>query len=165
VTLDDLVERPEARLDGSVDHLARELRLVAPPDGAIREDVEKGGAVRGDRALDLDAQVVPVRRRGLRDVRHVVRDGDCRHVLAPLRLAEALEAGGAGGRARAERRRSGALDTRVHVRLVVVTDEEEPVAALERSRERLEPDVVGAAVTCEHDDGDLLAGWKCVPAS
>ena len=39
------------------------------------------------------------------------------------------------------------------------------MAALERSRERLEADVVRAAVTCEDDHGDLLAGRQRVPAA
>ena len=63
----------------------------------------------------------------------------------------------------AERRRAGALDARVHVGLVVVADEEEAVAALERARERLQADVVRAAVAGEDDDRDLLvlAGSAC----
>ena len=146
-------------------HVPRKLRLVTPADGTVGEDVEEGGAVCGDRALDLHAQVVPVRRGRLRHVGHVVRDCDGRHVLAPLRLAEALEAGGARGRARAERRRPRALDARVHVGLVVVADEEEAMAALERARERLKADVVGSAVACEDDDGHVLVRRERVPAT
>ena len=37
------------------------------------------------------------------------------------------------------------------------------MAALERARERLQADVVGAAVAREDDDRDLLAGRKRVP--
>ena len=70
--------------------------------------------------------------------------------------------GGAGGGARGERRRAGALHAGVHVRLVVVADEQEAVAALERAGQRLQPDVVGAAVAGEDDDGDLLVGRQRV---
>ena len=62
---------------------------------------------------------------------------------------------GARRRAGAERRRARALDARVHVRLVVVTDEQEAVAALECARQSLQADVVGPAVAGEHDDRDV----------
>ena len=98
-------------------------------------------------------------------VRHVVRDGDRGHVLALLRLPEALVADGARGGAGRERGGPGALDARVHVRLVVVTDEEEAVPALERPGERLQPDVIGAAVAGEDHNRDLLLRRKGVPAA
>ncbi len=131
---------------------------MAPADGAVGEHVEEGRARRGDGALDLDAQVVPVRRGRLRDVRDVVGDGDRGHVLSLLGLAPALGARRARGRARGEWRGAGALHAGVHVRLVVVADEQEAVAALERAGERLQADVVGAAVAREDDDRDLLVG-------
>src|SRR5690349_18138897 len=79
-------------------------------------------------------------------------DGNRRHVLPLLRLAEARVADLARGRARSERRRARALDAGVHVRLVVVTDEEEAVTPFERSRQRLQADVVRAAVARERHD-------------
>src|SRR5262249_12910469 len=105
-------------------------RLVTPAERAVGEHVQERGAVDGGCALGLHAQVVPVRRGALRDVRDVVADRDRGPVLAPLRLAEAPPAGRARRRRGAERGRAGALDARVHVRLVVVTDEQEAVAAL-----------------------------------
>src|SRR5581483_11475296 len=78
------------------------------------------------------------------------------------RLAEALAADLARRRARTEGRRARSLHARVHVRLVVVADEEEPVPALERAGERLQPDVVGAAVARERDDRHLRVGRKRV---
>ena len=75
---------------------------MAPTHGAVGEDVEKRRAVGGDRLLDLSAQVEPVGTAGLAHVRNVVGDGDGGHILALLRLAEALEADRAGCRARTE---------------------------------------------------------------
>ena len=136
--VDDLVQRPEAGLDREpTDHRAPAAPR-APAERAVAEHVQERRTV-GARALPPSrsgrarTRRPPARRTGS------VGDGDRRHVLAPLRLAEALEAGGARGRARAERGRAGALDPRVHVRLVVVADEDEAVAALERARERLRP--------------------------
>ena len=64
-------------------------------------------------------------------------------------------AGRRGGRARKARRRGRALDAGVHVRLVVVAEIYHVVAALHRAGERLEADVVGAAVAA---DGEELVG-------
>ena len=61
---------------------------MTPADRTVGEHVQEGRPRCGDGALDLDAQVVPVRRRGLRDVRHVVGDGDRGHVLALLCLPQ-----------------------------------------------------------------------------
>ena len=93
---------------------------------------------------------------GLGDVGDVVGDGDPRQVLPLLRLAERRGAGRAGRRRGVVRGGAGALDPRVHVRLVVVADEDRLMAALERARERLEADVVGAAVAAEDDEGDVV---------
>ena len=57
----------------------------------------------------------------------------------------------------AGRRRAGALHAGVHVRLVVVTDEEHVVVALEHPREAAEADVDGAAVAALGDHADVVA--------
>ena len=64
--VDDLVERPEEAVHRRVDHLV-DARLVAPADGAVVRTLRKAGPPRRG-PLDLVAQVVPVRRRRLRDV-------------------------------------------------------------------------------------------------
>ena len=56
----------------------------------------------------------------------------------------------------AHRRRAGALEAGVHVGAVVVADVEHLVAALHGARERLQADVVGAAVAAEGDELDVL---------
>ena len=71
-TVGNLVERPEATVDRGVQHVGHETRLVSPPHRAVGENVEERRAGKGDCRGDLAAQVVPVARRGLCDVRHVV---------------------------------------------------------------------------------------------
>jgi len=51
--------------------------------------------------------------------------------------------------------RARALDARVHVALVVVADIEHAVAALHRARERLQPDIVRAAVAAHRYEAIL----------
>src|SRR4029453_14293413 len=100
------------------------------------------------------AQVLPIHGCALGDVWQVMRDGDRRHVLPLLCLPEARPAGRTRRRTRTEGRRAGTLHARIHVRLVVVADEDEAVTALERPGERLQADVVRAAVACEHYEGE-----------
>ena len=59
--VDDLVERPEAAVDRGVQDLDCLARLMTPPDRAIRQDVQERRAAGARGALDLLAQVVPVR--------------------------------------------------------------------------------------------------------
>src|SRR3954453_23681793 len=84
-----------------------------------------------------------------------MRNCDRGHVLTLLRLAERRGAGRARRRARAERRGARALYPGVHVCLVVVTDEDEAMAALERARERLQSDVVCPTVAGEDQERHL----------
>jgi hypothetical protein len=93
-----------------------------------------------------------------RDVGDLVRHRDQWHVLALSEdvaglLADRLRVRGP----RARRRRPRALHAGVHVRLVVVTDEEHVVAALEHAREAGEADVDRAAVAGLPDDANVLA--------
>src|SRR6266545_4042866 len=87
-TVDDLVQRPEARFDSRAPDSQRLPSLVAPADGAVGEHVQESRPVRLRGALGLAAEVVPERRRGLRHVVQMVRDRDRGHVLSLLRLAE-----------------------------------------------------------------------------
>ncbi len=130
---------------------------MPPAERAVGEDVQERGAVGLRRERRLSAQVLPVRaRRRLGDVGDPVRGRDRGQVFALLHLAEGDLAGRARRRRGAERRRAGALDPGVHVGLVVVADEHEAMAALERPGECLEADVVGAAVAGEGDDRHLV---------
>ena len=57
----DLVQRPEAALDGAVDDRGREARLVAPAERAVGEHVQEGRPVGLGGLGRLLAQVLPVR--------------------------------------------------------------------------------------------------------
>ena len=103
----------------------------------------------------LRHEVGRVGRRGLGDVRRVMRDDDRRQVLAVLLLARIDLAGRRGRGVGALRRGAGTLDAGVHVRFVVVADVEHLVPALEGAGERLQANVVGAAVAAERDEADL----------
>ena len=82
-----------------------------------------------------------------RDVRDAVRHREERHVLAGAeRVAGLVAEGGRRARARGGGRRARALHARVHVRLVVVTNVEHVVVALEHARQAPEADVHRAAV-------------------
>ena len=151
------VRRPRRAARSSVATAASttcaEMRGSWPqPSGQSVSTFRNAGPSASPGLRGLAAEVVPVRARRLRDVRDVVRDGDRGHVLALLRLAQRLEAGRARRRRGSERCRARALDAGVHVRLVVVADEHEAVAALERAGERLQADVVRAAVAGEDDE-------------
>ena len=117
-----------------------EPRLVDPADGAVGEHVEERGATAPAALLGLRGSGRPSASCGLRDVGDVVRDGDRRHVLALLRLAERSRPDGvvvvhAPNGVAPERW------TRCSCTPVVVADEDEAVAALERARQRLQADV------------------------
>ena len=71
-------------------------------------------------------------------------------------LARQFFADRAGGRPGAVRRRARALEAGVHVAAVVVAHVEHVVAALHGAGERLQADVVGAAVAAEGDELDPL---------
>src|SRR3954453_7104996 len=89
-----------------------------------------------------------------------MRNCDRGHVLTLLRLAERRGAGRARRRARAERRCARALNPGVHVCLVVVTDEDEAIDALERAREELQVDVVNIAVAGKDEETRLAILWE-----
>ena len=115
--------------------------------------MEVARAVQRHRVLDLRLEVVQVGDGRGRDVRNLVGHRDQRNVLALAEMVagisvDRLRVGGA----RTGRRRTRALHAGVHVRLVVVTDVEHVVAALEHPREGAEADVDGAAVTTLGDD-------------
>ena len=90
-----------------------------------------------------------------------MRHRDQRRALAlaehvPRFGADRLRGRRSGGRWRGAR----ALHARVHVRLVVVTDVEHVIAALEHARQAREPDVHGAAVAALADDAHVLTALR-----
>ena len=108
--------------------------------------------------LDLGLEVAQVGDGGGGDVRDLVRHRDQRRALALAEDVAGLRADrrrrrGAGGR----RRRARALDAGVHVALVVVTDVEHVVVALEHPGQAAEADVDRAAVAALADDADVVA--------
>ena len=105
---------------------------------------------------DLVLEVAQLRHRGRGDVRDLVRDGQKRDVLPLTEHVSRLRADGLGGGGSCSGRGgAGPLDTGVHVPLVVVTDKEHVVVALEHARQAPESDVHCAAVTGLGDDPDI----------
>ena len=78
--------------------------------------------------------------------------------FAALRLALLRLADLGGRRPGAERRGAGPLDAGVHVGAVVVADVDHVVAALHGTGQRLQADVVRAAVAAERDELHALVG-------
>ena len=84
-----------------------------------------------------------------------MRGHDLGQVLFVLLFAHRNRAGRRGGCIGKARRGRRTLDTGVHIRLVVIAEVHHIVPALHRTGERLEADVVGAAVAA---DGEELVG-------
>ena len=146
-------DREDAGLARQPRQLDRVLAGRAPAQRAWHQDVQVARAVQGHRRLDLFLKVAQVSHGGGGDVGNLVRHGDPRQVLA---LAECRARRRAdrhrGRRARRRRRGRAALHAGVHVGLVVVTDVEHVVVALEQARQTAEADVGGAAVAALGDD-------------
>jgi hypothetical protein len=122
------------------------------------ENVDISGALDAHGPGHLGLEVVEVGDAGGGDVGDVVGHGDQRQVLAGAEdVAGLVPDRGRGGGARRRRRGAGALDAGVHVGLVVVTDVEHVVVALEHARQTPEADVGGAAVAALGDDLDVVA--------
>ena len=153
----------EARLLGQ----ARDPDRVAwrrCPSRAGRARTRAGSARRGSpsRVCTLCLEVAQVGDGGGGDVGDLVRHRDQRHALALAEHVARLGADGLrGGGARGGRRRARALHAGVHVGLVVVTDVEHVVVALEHPRQARHADVDGAAVAALADDADVARGlWR-----
>lgn len=154
--VDDLKEGPDAGLHGQLADLRQLLCGVLPPSGAGGHHVQEAGAGGVDGFFCLGVQVPEVADEGrLGHIRDVVGGDDIGQVLLVLGLAgdhgahrgsRCLGKAGGGG---------GALDAGVHIRLVVVADVGQVMAALHGPGERLEADVIGAAVAAEGDELDL----------
>ena len=107
---------------------------------------------------DLVLEVAQFRHRGGGDVGDLVRDSQQGDVLSLAEHVSRLRADGLGGGGSCPGRSGArALDTGVHVALVVVTDKEHVVVALEHARQAPEPDVHRAAVTGLGHDPDIGA--------
>ena len=153
-----LQNREQPALLGQAGDQDRVGRSAAPAERAGHEHVQVAGAADLHRALDLRLEVAQVGDRGGGHVGDLVGHRDQSHVLA---LAEGVAAlGGAGLGGHRPRRRRGAaraLHAGVHVGLVVVTDEQHVVVALEHPRQAGHPDVGRAAVTALADDAHVVA--------
>ena len=154
-----LEDREEAGLRRQSRDLDRVARGAAPAERARDEDVDVARAAQLHRALDLVLEVAQVGDRRGRDVGDLVRQRDQRRALA---LAEDVARVVADGlrrrRARGGRRGARALHAGVHVRLVVVTDVEHVVVALEHPGQAREADVDRAAVAALADHADVRRG-------
>ena len=154
--VDDLVQRPDAGLDCHFADLGEHLGRILPAARTRRHDIDERRTFGVDRAVRFFVEVLEVAEKsGLGNIRDVVRRHDLGQILLVLLLADRAGAGRRGGRARKARRRGRALNAGVHVRLVVVAEIYHVVTALHRAGERLEADVVGAAVAA---DGEELVG-------
>ncbi len=143
-----------------VDSLARQIDALcafrAPAARTRRQDVQERGPIDGEGLGRLAHQVAWIVRRGLGHIVDAVSD----HYLGSFLRCSSLPAVssptglvvGPGGYGRGP----GALKAGVHVGAVVVADIEHAVAAVHRSGERLEADVVGAPVPAEGDELDVL---------
>ena len=159
----DLEQRPELGVHCQAGDEHGLVGADAPAARARRQHVQERGAVHGEGLLGLGDQVLPVAHGGLPHVGHAVGCDDGGQVLAVLHLALlGLAHFGRGGPG-ALRRGRGALDAGVHVGAVVVAHVDHVVAALHGAGERLQADVVGAAVAAEGHElhllvsGDLIA--------
>ncbi len=112
----------------------------------------KAGPVNVQALLKLGGQVVPVADRGLGGVLDVMGQGDVGEILAALHLAGDDFAGGGCGGGCAVGSGAGALDAGVHIGAVVVTDVHDVMAPLEGAGQRLQADVVRAAVPAERHE-------------
>ena len=153
LALDHLVQRPHAGLHRQLRDLHQLLAGIAPASRAGGHDVQKrrAGGVDGLVGLLRDVLEVP-NERGLGNIRNPVGHHDLRQVLLLLGLAGDHLAHRSRGGVSEVGRGAGALDTRVHVGLVVVADIDHIVSPLHRSAEALEADVVGSAVSAEGDE-------------
>src|SRR5450631_2334505 len=135
-------------LDYQAGELDRVFRRRTPAEGAWHEDVNVARAVNPHRVLDLALEVAKIGNARRRDVGNAVRHRDARNVFAGAEdiARRGPHCRGRGG-TRGRRCRARALHTRVHVRLVVVTDIEHVVVAFEHARQAAEADVGRAAVT------------------
>ncbi len=156
-----LEHREDARLLCQAGDPDRVLRRAAPAERAGDEDVQVARAADLHRGLDLRLEVAQLGDGGGRDVGDLVRHRDQRRALALAEHVPRLRSDGLrGGRARGGRRGARALHAGVHVRLVVVTDVEHVIVALEHPRQARHPDVHGAAVAALADDAHILAALR-----
>ncbi len=134
------------------------LRRAAPAERARHEHVQVARPANLHRRLNLRLEVAQLRDGGRRDVGDLVRHRDQRGALALTEDVARLRADGlCRRRARRRGRRTRALHAGVHVGLVVVTDVEHVVAALEHARQARHADVDRAAVAALADDAHVLA--------
>ena len=141
-------DREEPGLLGQTCHPDGVAGRRAPAQGARHQDVEVAGAALLHRPLHLGLEVVEVGDRRGRDVRDVVGHREAGQVLALAEDVARLRPDRLGRRRPGRRwRGAGTLDPGVHVRLVVVADEEHVVVPLEHPRQAAEADVDRSAVT------------------
>src|SRR5208283_5252076 len=131
-----LEDREEPGLLGESGDTDRVLRSRAPAERTGHEDVYVTGTVDLHRAFDLELEIVELSDRRGSHVRDSVRHGDARQVLSLTEHVARLRPYSLGRRGSGRRwRGAGALHAGVHVRLVVVADEQHVVVALEHPRQ------------------------------